>query len=704
MSKIVRLFGNRILRIKALLTLFMALLLVVTTSLAVLAQGPFIWVPQSSGTGAHLRGVDFIDANNGWVAAYDGIIIHTTDGGNTWSLQYDGPQYFLNDIDFVDANNGWAVGTDGTILHTSDGGVTWDTQANVYRHALLSVDFVDANTGWVSGTQSGIWHTNDGGATWTYQSSGIPTSPNGDLYIDFADSNNGWVVNYGGRISHTTDGGATWVRQYNTGTTSWLKGVHSVDANNVWAVGKGGVVIHTTDGGTSWTPQNTGTTEILAGVHFVDINTGWASGNKGVIIHTSDGGATWTLEVSGTTNWLPAIMFPDSNHGWATGNFDTLLAYVPQPPVLYGVNSHDDGLSSIDPDTGDVSFIGQLDPSDCIYTTPISMAIRPTDGEIFVWNNSDGTGDPGPCPPIIRTGVLLTVDRNTGLATQISSTNQGQLSALAFDPDGILYGLDTTLNEIDDNTGIIAYVGDIGLRIGAADFDTGGTLYGVELTNLPERLVTIDTNTGIATTVATITTDIGTIGSIVFAPDGTLIGSGFNGPQGSILFDIDKTTGEVSNIRSLSGGFAPQGMGFYPPTTNQPPDATTAYADTGCLWPPNHKLVDINILGVTDPDDDTVNIVITGITSDEPTASDKGSGGAKHAPDADGVGTDTASVRAERSGDGNGRVYEITFTADDGNGGVSTGSVTVSVPHDQSSKDSCSAVDSGQNFDATAMN
>jgi hypothetical protein len=137
---------------------------------------------------------------------------------------------------------------------------------------------------------------------------------------------------------------------------------------------------------------------------------------------------------------------------------------------------------------------------------------------------------------------------------------------------------------------------------------------------------------------------------------------------------------------------------------NEVPDTSNAYATPGCIWPPNHKYVDINILGVIDADGDPITITITGITSDEPTATDEGSGGAKHAPDAYGVGTDTASVRAERSGDGDGRVYEISFTADDGNGGISTGTVSVGIPHDKSSKDGCSAIDSGQNYDATEIN
>jgi hypothetical protein len=136
---------------------------------------------------------------------------------------------------------------------------------------------------------------------------------------------------------------------------------------------------------------------------------------------------------------------------------------------------------------------------------------------------------------------------------------------------------------------------------------------------------------------------------------------------------------------------------------NQPPDCSEAYADPACLWPPNHKFVNVGIMGVTDPDDDPVTITVTAITSDEPTATDEGSGGKKHSPDASGIGTDTTSVRAERSENGDGRVYVIHFMASDDRGGECEGSIIVNVPHDQSDK-SCPAVDSGQNYDATQLN
>ena len=116
---------------------------------------------------------------------------------------------------------------------------------------------------------------------------------------------------------------------------------------------------------------------------------------------------------------------------------------------------------------------------------------------------------------------------------------------------------------------------------------------------------------------------------------------------------------------------------------NQPPDCSEAKPSIAEIWPPNHKMVDIEILGVTDPDDDPVTVTITGITQDEPVeAQEKGD----LDPHGAGVNIATAQVRAERLGSGNGRVYEISFTASDGRGGESEGSVTVCVPHDRRKK------------------
>ncbi len=54
----------------------------------------------------------------------------------------------------------------------------------------------------------------------------------------------------------------------------------------------------------------------------------------------------------------------------------------------------------------------------------------------------------------------------------------------------------------------------------------------------------------------------------------------------------------------------------------------------------------INIIGVTDPDGDTVSINIDRITQDEPT---KFNPGDHIFPDGEGIGTTSAKVRSERN-------------------------------------------------------
>jgi hypothetical protein len=114
---------------------------------------------------------------------------------------------------------------------------------------------------------------------------------------------------------------------------------------------------------------------------------------------------------------------------------------------------------------------------------------------------------------------------------------------------------------------------------------------------------------------------------------------------------------------------------------NSPPDCSTVTPDSALLWPPNHTLRLVSLGGATDPDGDTVTLTVTAVTQDE--ALD-GLGDGDTAPDAvAGPASNQVSLRAERSGPGDGRVYRIAFGGDDGRGGTCTGTVTVGVPHNQ---------------------
>lgn len=130
--------------------------------------------------------------------------------------------------------------------------------------------------------------------------------------------------------------------------------------------------------------------------------------------------------------------------------------------------------------------------------------------------------------------------------------------------------------------------------------------------------------------------------------------------------------------------------------TNNPPDCSQALPSVASLWPPNHRLHDVTINGITDPDDDPLTILVSHIKQDEPV---NGLGDSDTSPDGFGVGTSTAKVRAERSGLGNGRVYEIGFTADDGQGGTCEGVVSVGVPHDKGK--GSTPINDGANYDST---
>jgi len=125
---------------------------------------------------------------------------------------------------------------------------------------------------------------------------------------------------------------------------------------------------------------------------------------------------------------------------------------------------------------------------------------------------------------------------------------------------------------------------------------------------------------------------------------------------------------------------------------HQSPVCTAAEARPSVLWPPNHKLILVQILGVTDPEERSTTIAVTGVTQDEPV---NGLGDGDMSPDAVIQGQGVL-LRTERAGAGNGRVYHVSFTATDSKGGSCTGVVNVSVPHDKQS----TTVDNGQAYNS----
>jgi len=113
------------------------------------------------------------------------------------------------------------------------------------------------------------------------------------------------------------------------------------------------------------------------------------------------------------------------------------------------------------------------------------------------------------------------------------------------------------------------------------------------------------------------------------------------------------------------------------------PTAIPAHTE---LWPPNHKLHVLSAADcarVADACDPDLDVHFISASSDEPVDAE---GDGSHAPDIVFRDSRVVSLRAERQGTSNGRVYTLGWQARDRAGNLAEGTCTVDVPHDQSKR------------------
>jgi uncharacterized repeat protein (TIGR01451 family) len=143
---------------------------------------------------------------------------------------------------------------------------------------------------------------------------------------------------------------------------------------------------------------------------------------------------------------------------------------------------------------------------------------------------------------------------------------------------------------------------------------------------------------------------------------------------------------EISNTATVSAfTFDPDTTNNSATTTttasNPAPPITGAAADPSVLWPPNHRMVNVTVsYDVTDNCPLPPGSCTLSVTSNEPV---DGRGDGHTSPDWIVLDDHHVLLRAERAGNGNGRIYTITITCIDSGGNSSSEEVEVTVPHDR---------------------
>lgn len=144
-------------------------------------DGGLSWEKQSSGIKDNLFGVWAFSKTEACAVGSFGTLVSTSDGGATWT-KYKFPwekliprlgeeigglvEPHLYAVHFVTPAIGWIVGEFGLVLHTRDGGQTWTSQrSGAQLGQLFGVIFRDERTGWAVGQGGASFGPRTAGST-----------------------------------------------------------------------------------------------------------------------------------------------------------------------------------------------------------------------------------------------------------------------------------------------------------------------------------------------------------------------------------------------------------------------------------------------------------------------------------------------------------------------------------------------------------
>src|SRR5919204_1917934 len=253
--------------------------------------------------GNTLHAMSFAGAS-GYAAGDFGTLLHTTDGGSTWSGLLSGTFTDLTEVQAIDADSLFAGG--GCVARRSDdGGATFRRVAftpveSSCRQPLAAGWFVSEQTGFLALADGSIFRTDNNGDTFASKTPlpnvGVPGGQPTPLDLRFLTDQVGVAATSAGKIYRTTDGANSWTLVSDTNRA--VRSFYFVDANNGFAVGDGSLFLATADGGATWKAKDLGgiAPTNLRSIRCASTTLCVMTTEPGTaLVRTDDGGATGKL-------------------------------------------------------------------------------------------------------------------------------------------------------------------------------------------------------------------------------------------------------------------------------------------------------------------------------------------------------------------------------------------------------------------------
>ena len=283
------------------------------------------WHIQNSNTIKELEGIHMITSTEGWICGDDGVMLHTTNSGDTWTVSTL-TSSDLNQIVFKDASNGIVVGDDGEIFTTTNGGTNW-----ILKNSGTNTDFNGAayagnSTYFAVGDTGVAFKSTDNGNTWI----SLNTSTVQELHSVAAIDQKVWIGARNGLMLFSSNGGTTFASMSNPASDD-IKDIQFIDASTGFACGSNSFFMFTSDGGTNWVSRSSGIQHELDGLHFVNQSIGWVVGDAGNLYSTTNAGLNWIAEQSQTIQDLNSIHSFDGINVWGVGEFGVIITNYSSP-------------------------------------------------------------------------------------------------------------------------------------------------------------------------------------------------------------------------------------------------------------------------------------------------------------------------------------------------------------------------------------